>query len=578
MIRRKIPLASYLFTRVRQAGTRRVYGVPGDFTLRALDHLPPSGLEFVGCCNELNAGYAADGYARAQRHIKGTGLGALITTYGVGELSAANAVAGSYAEYLPVVHIVGTPSQHARKVSGSSIGGKKPHLHIHHTLGDSRIGVYREIAEEFTVAQLDLGQAKPEEVPAEIDNVLSKALHHSRPVYIEIPSDVVESGISSEMLDSPIEVHKSGTGKTAETAKDLLQKLYASQRPLILVDRAHGTETMRTEINEFVQKSGIPTVSLPSGASMVDNSLPNYFGVYSGSIGAVDLTSAVKSADLVLAFGCQFSDTQTLGWAVLPERDVMTIIGRNHIEDDSVDVREVLKEMIQQLDKSCLPRQDTSSWGDFRLQPQQELHPKAYIIQDEFYIHLNKHLQPKDTVLLANATPIIGGRDLVLPPSSQLIASGMWFSIGHMLPAALGVAQAKAVMKSGGRTILLDGDGSFQMTAQELSTIIHKRVNMIIFIINNGGYTYERYIHGMDKAYNDVAPWDYSAAPQLFGDAPERYPIHSCRVRNQEDLDEVLNSEGFIKGKGLTLVDVEMDMYDISEKAKTLFELAGKQL
>ncbi|KAG9494869.1 hypothetical protein J7337_013098 [Fusarium musae] len=447
-------------------------------------------------------------------------------------------------------------------------------------MADSRIGVYREIAEKFTVAQLDLAETTAEEVPAQIDRVLSQALHHSRPVYIEMPSDVVETEILSDKLDDPIDpnpntVRNLDAGKMAQS---LLQKLYSAKRPLILVDRAEGAETVRQQINEFVQKSGIPTMSLPSGASMVDSSLPNYFGVYSGSIGTVDLTSEVKSADLILAFGCQFSDTQTLGWEVLPERNVMTLIGRNHIEDEPVNVQHVLKKMFQELDNTRLPLQDTSSWGDFRNQPQFEVYPKAYIIQDEFYIHLNKHLQPNDTVILGNATPIIGGRDLVLPPSSQLIASGMWFSIGHMLPAALGVSQAKAVMKSRGRTILLDGDGSFQMTAQELSTIIHQRANVIIFIINNSGYTYERYIHGMNEAYNDVASWNYSAAPLLFGDAPANYPIQSCKVRNMEELDEILNSEGFIKGKGLTLVDVEMDMYDISEKAKVLFELAGKQL
>nr|RBQ85596.1 hypothetical protein FVER53263_10543 [Fusarium verticillioides] len=447
-------------------------------------------------------------------------------------------------------------------------------------MADSRVGVYREIAEKFTVAQLDLAETTAEEVPAQIDRVLSQALHHSRPVYIEMPSDVVETEILSDKLDDPIDpnpntVRNLDAGKMAQ---NLLQKLYSAKRPLILVDRAEGAETIRQEINEFVQKSGIPTVSLPSGASMVDSSLPNYFGVYSGSIGTVDLTSEVKSADLILALGCQFSDTQTLGWEVLPERNVMTLIGRNHIEDEPVNVQHVLKKMFEELDSTRLPLQDTSSWGDFRNQPQFEVYPKAYIIQDEFYIHLNKHLQPNDTVILGNATPIIGGRDLVLPPSSQLIASGMWFSIGHMLPAALGVSQAKAVMKSRGRTILLDGDGSFQMTAQELSTIIHQRANVIIFIINNSGYTYERYIHGMNEAYNDVASWNYSAAPLLFGDAPANYPIQSCKVRNMEELDEVLNSKGFIKGKGLTLVDVEMDMYDISEKAKVLFELAGKQL
>ncbi|KAF5678703.1 NirA-like nitrate assimilation regulatory protein [Fusarium heterosporum] len=528
-----------------EAGTRHVYGVPGDFTLKALDHLPRSGLQFVGCCNELNAGYVADGYARSQRHRLGTGLGALMTTYGVGELSAANAIAGSYAEYLPVVHIVGSPSQKARSVSAASIGGKKPHRHIHHTLADSRIGVYREIAEKFTVAQLDLATTEPERVPSQVDWVLSQALRQSRPVYIELPSDVVEIAVPAQALERPLDQGSSSVDRfqskhTKEKAQQLLHKLHVAQRPFILVDRGDGIEIARHKINELARRSGIPTASLPSGASMVDNSLPNYFGVYSGPIGTVDLTSAVRSADLVLAFGCQLSDTQTLGWSVLPERKNMVIMGRNDIEGEEADVEGVVEEMIQTLDKSNLQSQDTSSWGNFRLQPPQILNPEAPINQDEFYIHLSEHLQKDDTVLLGNATPIIGGRDFVLPQFSQLIASGMWFSIGHMLPAALGVSQAKASENSKGRTILLEGDGSFQMTAQELSTIIHKRANMAIFIINNAGYTYERYIHGMDKEYNDVAPWNYSAAPQLFGQPPEGYPIQSYRVETCKDLEPLL--------------------------------------
>ncbi|CAF3471225.1 unnamed protein product, partial [Fusarium graminearum] len=583
MINRKIPLASYLFTRLKQAGTRRIYGVPGDFTLRALDHVPRSGIQFVGCCNELNAGYAADGYARAQRHRLQSGLGALITTYGVGELSAANAVAGSYAEHLPVVHIVGTPSQKARQVSTTSVGGRSPHLHIHHTLADSRIGVFREIAEKFTVAQLDLSGVDAEDVPTKVDEVLAKALYHSRPVYVELPSDAVETVVSSTLLERPIEERhatndESGHLETREMADSLLQRLYAAKRPLILVDRGDGIETIRPDINEFVQKSGIPTLSLPSGASMVNNSLPNYFGVYSGSIGIVDLTSAVKSADLVLAFGCQFSDTQTLGWGVVPERNSMIMIGRNNIEDHQTGTGEILRMVTANLDKRSLAEQDTSSWGNFRHLPSQTVEPASPINQDEFYIHLNKYLKDDDNILLGNATPIIGGRDFVLPPSSQLIASGMWFSIGHMLPAAMGVSQAKADQGSSGRTILLDGDGSFQMTAQELSTIIHKRVNMVVFIINNSGYTYERYIHGMDEEYNDVAPWNYSLGPNLFGQAPDGYPIQSCRVHTWKELDSVLNSEGFSTGKGLTLVDIVIDKYDISERAKALFELVNKQL
>ncbi|KAF4463087.1 THI3-positive regulation factor of thiamine metabolism [Fusarium albosuccineum] len=586
MLKAKIPLASYLFTRLRQAGTRHIYGVPGDFTLRALDHVPASGLQFTGCCNELNAGYAADGYSRAQRWHQRAGLGALLTTYGVGELSAANAVAGSYAEHLPVVHIVGTASRKAREVSTTPAHGRTPHLHIHHTLADSRIGVYRDIAEKFTVAQLDLAETAAEQVPARVDWVLSQALHHSRPVYIELPSDVVDIPVSSDALAGPIDQDLSQTGKnstgpsseTTKIAQQLLQKLYAAERPLILVDRGDGIETLAEEINEFVQKSGIPTVTLPSGASMVDNSLPNYFGVYSGSIGAIDLTSEVQSADLVLAFGPQFSDTQTLGWTVLPDRANMTILGRHQIDDEPADVQQVLEQVIGELDRSKLPKQDTSSWGNFRTLPSRDLNPKDPINQTDFYTHFGQFLRPHDTVLLGNATPIIGGRDFVLPPSTHLIASGMWLSIGHMLPAAFGVAQAKAHQTSGGRTILLDGDGSFQMTAQELSTIIHTRTDAIIFIINNAGYTFERYIRGMNEAYNDVAPWNYSLAPRLFGEAPDGYPIQSRRVETWGELNDILYSEGFSTGKGLTLVDVIVGKYDVPERTKAMFERAGKQL
>ncbi|KAM0547259.1 hypothetical protein ACHAPJ_010521 [Fusarium lateritium] len=582
MLNRKIPLASYLFTRLRQAGTKHLYGVPGDFSLKALDHVPRAGLRFVGCCNELNAAYAADGYARAQRHHLKSGLGALITTYGVGELSAANAVAGSYAEHLPVVHIVGTPSQKASQVSDTSFNGKPPHLRIHHTLDASRLGVYREIAEKFSVAQLDLAKTKPEEVPAQVDRVLSQALYHSRPVYIELPADAVEIPISPDMLDRPINQESSlseviDAAETKHRAQNLLQRLYTAKQPLILVDRGDGTEILRDEINNFVRRSGIPTVSLPSGASMVDNSLPNYFGVYSGSVGTVDLMSAVKSADLVLAFGCQFSDTQTLGWTALPERDAMVIFGRHHTDHEKANVQQILVDATEGLNERELAKQDTSSWGNFRLVPTRDLDPNDLINQDNFYTRLGPYLQDNDTIILANSTPIIGGRDFVLQQSSHLIASGMWFSIGHMLPAALGVSQAKASQGSGGRTILLIGDGSLQMTAQEISTIIHKRVDMTIFIINNSGYTYERYIHGMDEEYNDVAPWNYSAAPQFFG-SPDGYPIQSLTVRTWKDVDSVLNSNSFLTGKGLTLVDVVMDRYDISTKSKKLFEFIGKQL
>ena len=86
-----VDVAEYLFTRLHQLGIRSIHGVPGDYNLVALDYIPNCGLNWVGNCNELNAGYAADGYARVK------GISAVVTTFGVGELSLLNATAGGYA-------------------------------------------------------------------------------------------------------------------------------------------------------------------------------------------------------------------------------------------------------------------------------------------------------------------------------------------------------------------------------------------------------------------------------------------------------------------------------------------------
>lgn len=570
------PLARYLFNRLLHHNVTHVYGVPGDFTLRALDHLNASGLRFVGCCNELNAGYAADGYSRARRWRHNRGLGALITTYGVGELSAANAVAGSYAEHVPMVHIVGTPSQHTLAMSAASGRWDRSHRQIHHTLGDARVSVFREIAEKFTVAQLNLADVHPDQVPDQVEWVLSQALEHSRPVYVELPSDKVDVLVQKQRTQShhyDASTSQREIEKAHQVSADLIRRLYSSNRPMILVDRAFGVEDFRQEINDFVRQSGLPTLVLPSGAGMIDADIPNYYGVHSGKIGYIDSTDFVRSSDLILAFGGMFADTQTLGWDTVPKRESMVLIEKGQIDDTQVRSEEVVSHLLQELDPNRLPKQDTTSLGDYRLNKPQPRPSDGLIDQTNFYLALNPYLRPSDTLILANATPILGGRDMTLPPSSQVIVSGMWFSIGHMLPAALGAAQA-----SSNRTILLDGDGSFQVTAQELSTIIHNRVNMTIFIVNNGGYTYERLIHGRDEAYNEIAPWDYLAGPKFFGEPPEGYQLKTHRVRTWGELDKVLQSQHFEKGEGLTLVDVIMDKYDIPEKARVVFENAGKAL
>ncbi|KAH8664642.1 thiamine diphosphate-binding protein [Xylariales sp. PMI_506] len=561
-----IPLARYLFRRLAQHNVHHLHGVPGDFTLKALDQVGPSGLKWVSNCNELNAGYAADGYARIR------GLAALMTTYGVGELSAINAVAGSYSEHVPVVHIVGTPARRLQQT-------KWEHLKLHHTLGDGRIGVFREIAEKVTAAQVNLND--PSEAADKVDWVIGEALRLSLPVYVELPSDMVAAEVDEKRLQTPITNLDTTLFKTdpAAQAGKLLERLRAAERPVLLVDRGHGVGIYRDHINEFVRRSGLPTFCMPSGAGMVDNSLENYFGVHSGSVGRLDSMALVGEADLVLAFGPMFTDTQTLGFQVVPPRERMVILGKSDIDGQPANFEAVLKSMINSLDSPL------SSWRDGdKLRPFQEattqplsLKPEEPIRQSEFYDYLNGYIKPHDTIILGNATPLLGARDFSLPPHARVIASGVWFSIGHLFAATQGVALAKQK----GRTILIDGDGNAQMTIQELSTIIRERLDATIFIINNGGYAYERLINGLHESYNDLAPWRYLLAPEFFGAASatgDNYPVETHQVRTWGDLSALLQSERFSDGKGLKFVEVIMDKLDVPDKFRSVFERAAAQL
>ena len=174
-----IKLAEYLLIRLKQLGVDSIHGVPGDYNLAFLDYIEPQGIHWVGNCNELNAGYASDAYARIK------GLGALITTFGVGELSASNAIAGAYAELAPVVHIVGTPSRHLQQNRAL----------VHHTLNDGDFRRFAQMASHITIAQASLSD--PCTCPQLIDSTIQQCLVHSRPVYIELPADMVATQVDA---------------------------------------------------------------------------------------------------------------------------------------------------------------------------------------------------------------------------------------------------------------------------------------------------------------------------------------------------------------------------------------------
>jgi indolepyruvate decarboxylase len=178
----------HVLGRLKSIGIDRIFGVPGDYAFPVEDAIIKfPGIEWVGCCNELNAAYAAEGYARIH------GIGAVNTTYGVGELSAINAVAGAYAEHLPLFHLVGMPNMTTQ--AGRAL--------VHHTLGNGEFDFFRKMSEPIVCANAIM---TPQNVAYETERLIAEAFYHRRPVYIAFPGDVADQTvvINAKPLDPPI--------------------------------------------------------------------------------------------------------------------------------------------------------------------------------------------------------------------------------------------------------------------------------------------------------------------------------------------------------------------------------------
>jgi len=256
------------------------------------------------------------------------------------------------------------------------------------------------------------------------------------------------------------------------------------------------------------------TACFTSGKGIIDESrTPDWLGTLSGP------TEYSSSADLALMIGPLLANTNTAAWSAIPRApsikfnaDAMVLDGHQY----SVSGKLVLQHLVDTLlgEGRPVPTPNANSHGSTT---SSSLHKHRAISQDVFWSTMSSFIKRNDTVLLANGTPLVGSRDLQLPADVQIVASETRCSIGQMLPAAHGIALGERDAHIPGRTILFDGDGSFQTTCQALSDIIRYRLNVTIFLVNNAGYTYERWVNGMDAEYNDVPAWRYVDAPDFFG-------------------------------------------------------------
>ncbi|EJZ4492981.1 alpha-keto acid decarboxylase family protein [Salmonella enterica] len=534
-------VADYLLDRLAGCGIGHLFGVPGDYNLQFLDHvIDHPTLRWVGCANELNAAYAADGYARM------SGAGALLTTFGVGELSAINGIAGSYAEYVPVLHIVGAPCSAAQQ---------RGEL-MHHTLGDGDFRHFYRMSQAISAASAILDE---QNACFEIDRVLGEMLAARRPGYIMLPADVAKKTAIPPTQALALPVHEAQSGVETAFRYHARQCLMNSRRIAPLADFLAGRFGLRPLLQRWMAETPIAHATLLMGKGLFDEQHPNFVGTYSAGASSKEVRQAIEDADRVICVGTRFVDTLTAGFTQqLPTERTLEIqpyasrIGETWFNLPMAQAVSTLRELC--LECAFAPPPTRSAGQPVRID-------KGELTQESFWQTLQQYLKPGDIILVDQGTAAFGAAALSLPDGAEVVVQPLWGSIGYSLPAAFG-AQTACPDR---RVILIIGDGAAQLTIQEMGSMLRDGQAPVILLLNNDGYTVERAIHGAAQRYNDIASWNWTQIPPALNAAQQ---AECWRVTQAIQLAEVL--ERLARPQRLSFIEVMLPKADLPELLRTV--------
>lgn len=542
-----VTVGEYLAKRLETIGIKHYFAIPGDFNLVLLDELLKNkNLQMISCCNELNAGYAADGYARAK------GLSCAVVTYSVGSLSIVNAVAGAYAEDLPMIVISGGPNTDSECQNQI----------LHHSLGFVSYNYPRNILAEVTAYAVAIKHLS--EVPYEIDKAISIALKARKPVYIEIPCNISALKISEpHTLSFPQE--ECNDEKSLQEAVKATVELLNSVEKIALIGgiRLRSFHALDS-FYELAERSGYPVATMPNAKGCFPESHPHYIGTYWGPASSEGCAEVIESADLYLFAGSFFTDYSTAGYSSLINTKKLIdaqpgCIRLPNAVYNNVSLSRYLSELAQIVKKNE-KLFEAFARIESKTSVFQSGEGKGPLTRKQLFYQIQKMIDNSSTIVAETGDSWFNCMQLHLPDNAQFEIQIQYGSIGWSVGATLGLSLASEGKR---RVIAVIGDGSFQMTAQEVSTMIRYQLNPIIFLVNNGGYTIEVEIH--DGPYNVIKNWKYAELVDVMnaGDGNG----WSCRVNTHSQLEEAIAKA---KGHpGVSLIEVMLDKDDCNEKLLT---------
>ncbi len=538
-----ITIGAYIAARLRELGCDTLFGLPGDFNLTLLDEMLAGGeTSWSTTANELDAAYAADGYARIRR-----GVGALVTTYGVGELSAVNGLAGSFAEDVPVVHIVGTPERSARLSDAL----------LHHTLADGDHDHFVRMQAEIS-ARVEV-LSSPATAPAAIDRALSDAVRLSKPVYLAVPADLAAASIDATRLAEPLPAAGTSDPAAVEWLAAALAEVVGDAAAISCVV---GVRAARFDAERRIRElAGVDGVSLAhqfASKALVDDTHPANLGSYAGALSDDPVRAAVEDADAIVTIGAVdsdfltgfFSQRLTAGSLVRIDPASVTVRGQTRRGIALRDAVEVLHRTL-----SSRPRRPAHA---VPVRSPRPARADAELRHARLWPLLEQHI-PSGAIVAAEAgTAYYGAVSMTLPADCDFLGQPVWASIGYTLPASLGASIAAAERP----VMLVIGDGAAQLTIAELGALLRRPARPTVLVLNNDGYTVERLIRSPHAAYQDIHRWEWTALPAALG-AAEAF---TATVRTEAELTAALETAAVSPGALIEVMLPRMDAPELLER------------
>jgi indolepyruvate decarboxylase len=542
-------IGEYLIQRLYAHGVRHVFGIPGDYVLGFYDQLSRSKLRIINTCDEQGAGFAADAYARVR------GLGAVCVTYCVGGLKLANTTAEAFAEKSPVVVISGAPGVKERE--------KNPLLH--HKVRE--FDTQKKVFEELTIASAVLSDAQT--AFQEIDRVLHAALRYKRPVYLELPRDLVSApGIPHHKTPT---IHEQSEPRSLrEALAEAGQMINRARQPVILADVEVHRFGLQDEVIKLARQTNIPVAATVLGKSVIGEHHPFYLGVYEGAMGREDVRKYVEGSDCVIMLGAFMTDINLGIYTARldPARSIYATSEKLSIRYHTYEevrfkdfVRGLLRQPLRRRKLGRIPRPGQLT----RPSSLVTRHSNKPISVRRLFERLNAFLSNSTVVVADVGDALFGAADLFIRERTEFISPAYYTSMGFAVPASVGAQLANPKL----RPLVLVGDGAFQMTGMELATVARYGLNPMVVLLNNRGYGTER--HMQDGPYNDVWPWQYHRLPEILGAG------RGLVVETEADLDgALLEAERWTKS--FCLLEVRLAPLDRSPALDRLAARMARRL